>query len=143
MISVSQTIDRPPSVVFEFFAVRHLENHPRWDPMMELRQLTDGPIGVGTRFHRRHTRVGVPVEGTMEVVEFERDASFGVVIHDQTPRGPLEVRSRVTFEPLDGGRTLLTIRLEVPGAESTMEPGMVEASLRRIKALIEQPASKD
>jgi hypothetical protein len=137
VISVSETIDRPPSVVFDFVAVHHLANHPRWDPMMELRQLTDGLIGVGARFHRRHTRVGTPVEGTMEVVEFVRDASFGVVIHDQTPRGPLEVRSRTTFEPLDGARTLLTIHLDIPGAEATMNLSMIEGSLGRIKALIE------
>lgn len=137
MIRASEVIDRPPSVVFDFFAVHHLENHPRWDPLMELRQLTDGPIRVGTRFHRRHTRTGTPVEGTMEVVEFERETAFGTVIRDETPRGTLEVRSRATFEPLDGRRTRLTFDLDVPGAEATMDPSMVEASLARIKALIE------
>jgi hypothetical protein len=137
VISVSETIDRPPSVVFKFYAEDHLQNHPRWDPMMQLRQLTEGPIGVGTRFHRRHTRIGVPVEGTMDVVEFDLDAAFGVVIRDVTPHGTLEVHSRATFASIGGGRTKLAISIDVPGAETTMDPTMVERSLARIKALIE------
>jgi hypothetical protein len=40
---------------------------------MELEQLTEGPIGVGTVIRRRHTHYGEPIEGTMEVVEYETD----------------------------------------------------------------------
>ncbi len=73
----------------------------------------------------------------MEVVEFEPDRAFGVVIHDQTPKGALEVRSRMTLEPAGDGRTELTVHLDVPDTEATMDPSMVEASLRRMKELIE------
>lgn len=100
-LAVSKVINRPPAVVFQFYAVNHLRNHPRWDGKMELCQLTDGPIGVGTRFHRRHARVGTPIEGTMDVVEFEPERAFGVVIQDNTPDGALEVHSRMTAEPED------------------------------------------
>ncbi len=136
-LSVSTVIDRSPDVVFDFCVVNHLRNHPRWDPRMELQQLTDGPVGVGTRFRRRHTRVETPVEGTMEVVEFEPDRAFGVVIHDMTPSGPLEVHSRMTLEPAGDGHTRLTVHLDIPGTEATMNPSMVEGSLRRMKELIE------
>jgi len=136
-LSLSKVIDRPPAVVFDFWAVNHLRNHPRWDPKMELRQLTEGPVGVGTRFHRRHTRVGAPIEGTMEVVEFEPNRSLGAVIHDIAPNGPLEVHSRTTFEPEGEGRTKLTIHLEIPSMEASMDPSMVEASLSKMKELIE------
>jgi hypothetical protein len=137
VISASVEVDRAPAVVFDFYAVHHLDNHPRWDPKMELRQVTDGPIGVGTRFHRRHTRIGSPVEGSMEVVEFEPDTSFGVVITDATPGGVLEVRSRATFEGIAGGCTRLTLHVDVPGSEATMDPSMIEASLARIRDLVE------
>lgn len=136
-LSVSKVIDRPPAVVWQFYAVNHLRNHPRWDPNMELRQLTEGPIGVGTRIHRRHTRIGVPIEGTMEVVEFETERALGVVIHDRTPTGPLEVHSRMTAEPESEGRTTLTIHLDIPGMAASMDPSMVEASLSKMKELIE------
>ncbi len=136
-LSVSQVIDRTPEVVFDFVAVNHLRNHPRWDPKMELEQVTQGSVGVGTRFRRRHTRIGTPIEGTMEVIEFEPGRVMGVVIEDMTPSGPLEVRSRMTTEPLEGGRTALTIHLNIPAMHESMDPSMVEASLRNIKKLIE------
>ncbi|CAN5471602.1 hypothetical protein BH24CHL9_BH24CHL9_11670 [soil metagenome] len=107
---------------------------------MELRQVTEGPIGVGARIERRHTRVGVPIEGTMEVVEFEPGRALGTVIQDRTPQGPLEVRSRATLEPTETGGTLLTFRLEMPGTAASMDPSMIEASLDRIKELIEAEA---
>ena len=77
----SQVIDRPVAKVFHFYAHEHVRNHPRWDPDMQLEQVSDGPIGVGTIIRRRNTHFGTPVEGTMEVVEFEPDRAFGVVIH--------------------------------------------------------------
>jgi hypothetical protein len=129
-------------VVFDFVAVNHLQNHPRWDPHMHLTQLTDGPVGVGSRYQRRHTRVGAPIEGTMEVVEFEPEKSMGFHILDQTPNGPLEVDSRSTFEPVDGGAsTRMTIYLDVPAMEASMDPGMIEGSLSRMKDLIEAETS--
>lgn len=82
---------------------------------MELRQLAEGAIGVGTRFHRRRTWVDTSIEGTMEVVEFEPERSFGVVVHDDTPDGPLEMHSRVTVEPEGEGRTTLKAYLDTPG----------------------------
>lgn len=136
-LSRSTLIDRPPAVVWRFVAVDHVRNHPRWDPRMELRQLTDGPIGVGTRIQRRHTRLDVPVAGTMEVVEFEPERAMATVIHDDTPRGPLEVRSRMTIEPAADGATTLTIELELPGSDASMDPAMIEGSLARMKELIE------
>jgi hypothetical protein len=104
---------------------------------MELRQLTEGPIGVGTRIQRRHTRVGVPIEGMMEVVEFQPERAMGAVIHDNTPTGPLEVHSRMTAEPIGENRTVLTIDLDVPAMAASMDPSMVEASLTKMKELIE------
>lgn len=31
-LEVSTRIERPPNDVFEFVAVNHFRNHPRWDP---------------------------------------------------------------------------------------------------------------
>ena len=136
-LSVSQVIDRPPNVVFNFVAINHLRNHPRWDSKMELEQLTEGPLGVGTRLRRRHTRVGAPIEGTMEITEFQPDHAMGAVIRDETPGGTLEVRSRMVVEPVGDHRTELTFYLNIPAMHESMDPSMVEASLRRIKELIE------
>jgi hypothetical protein len=104
---------------------------------MELRQETPGPIGVGTRIVRRQTRLGAPIDGTMEITEFEQDRSFGAVIRDETPTGPLEIRSRMTVEPEGGSGTRLTFHLDIPSMAESMDPSMIEGSLDRIKALIE------
>lgn len=132
-LELSQVIDRPPDEVFRFIASNHVQNHPRWDPKMELHQLTDGPIGVGTVIRRRNTHTGVPVEGTMEIVEFEPPHAFGMLIHD----GPVEMRSRMTFEPDGQHATRITGILDVPSMTEPMDPAPIEHSLRRMKELIE------
>jgi uncharacterized protein YndB with AHSA1/START domain len=136
-VSFTTVIDRPPAVVWEFFAVKHVRNHPRWDPKMELRQLTEGPMGVGTRIHRRSIRTDPPTEGTMEVVEFEPERVLAMVIRDDAPAGPLEMHSRMTVEPTGEGRTRLTGLIDVPTMEAPMDPSAIEASLSRMKELIE------
>lgn len=135
-IHVSTIVDRPTADVFHFYSDEHVRNHPRWDPDMHLEQVTDGPIGVGTVIRRRNTHSGTPVEGTMEVVEFERNRAFGVVIHD----GPSLTRGRVTFEAMGPERTKLTISAEFTDMDPSMEDwitGMVERSARNIKGLVE------
>ena len=70
-MEVSQEIDRPVAAVFKFYADDHVRNHPRWDPDIDLWRDSDEPMGLGTIIHRRNSRSGTPVEGTMEVVEYE------------------------------------------------------------------------
>ncbi len=134
-IEVSQEIDRPVPVVFKFFADDHVRNHPRWDPYIELWRDSDEPIGVGTIIHRRNSRSGTPVEGTMEVVEYKPNQAFGTV----TREGPMEIHGRATFEEVSEGRTRLTLAAEMPIDESMKDPvtGSVQQSLRNIKELIE------
>lgn len=136
-IDVSTVIDRTPDIVFRFVAVGHVRNHPRWDPYMELRLETPGPIGVGSRIARRHTRLSWTIIGTMEITEFEPGRSFGSVVRDQTPHGLLEARGRMTMDPEGEGGTRLTIHLEIPSMAKSMDPSMIEGSLARSKELIE------
>ena len=100
---------------------------------MELQQLSEGPIRVGTIIRRRHTHTGATVEGTMEVVEFEPDRTFAVVIRD----GPIEIRSRMTMEPDGHGGTILKGSLDIPAMKEPIDPGPIQGSLRRMKELIE------
>ena len=136
-IQVSKEIDRPLDKVFHFYAEEHVRNHPRWDPDIELAQVSEGPIGVGTVIRRRNSRSGSPVNGTMEVTEFEPNRSFGVLIHD----GPVEMRARVTFESVNDDRTTFTTKVELPGMDDSMETTLLSSRLQRsarnIKKLIE------
>lgn len=130
-------IHRSQDAVWQFCAVDHLRNHPRWDPQMQLEAITDGPMAVGKRVRRRHTRLGRPISGVMEVVEWDPPRSFSTRIVDGAPGGPLVVASRMTMTPAGDERTRLTIELELPGAASSMDPAMLQATLARIKEMLE------
>lgn len=135
-LEVSAVIERPVSVVWDFYAVHHVENHPRWDPSLELQATSNGPIGVGTIIKRRATRFDRTTEGTMEVVEFEPENLMRVETHD----GPMTIHGWVRFEDVDGMGTRLTIGAEFPGMDDSMAGQirpMMERSAANIKSLIE------
>jgi uncharacterized protein YndB with AHSA1/START domain len=136
-VQVSKDIDRPVADVWRFYAVEHVRNHPRWDPDMHLEQLTDGPIGVGTRIRRVNTRWGQPVEGEMEIVEFEPQRAMGAVIHDAN----MDIQGRATFEPRGTDETLLTMSVAVPGLDDPEKVefmrSMMQRSVDNMKAMME------
>lgn len=133
-IERSTVIDRPPVVVFDFVGRNHVRNHPRWDPSIELEQVTDGPIGPGTVIRRLTSRGSGPVEGRMEIVGWEPDRLVTTHIQD----GPLEMYGRMVVEPLEADRTSLTIEVEIRAAPGPIEASMIERSLRKVKELIER-----
>jgi hypothetical protein len=136
-VQVSEVIDRPAAAVFHFHTIEHASNHPRWDPHMQIEQISDGPIGVGTIFNRVNSRSGTPVEGTMEIVEFELNEVVEMLIHD----GPVEIKARATYEAASDDRTVLAIHVEFPGMDASMDTDLIaspiQQSLRNIKHLIE------
>lgn len=135
-VELSEEIDRQVDVVFKWYADDHVRNHPRWDPYMELWLDSEAPIGVGTIIRRRNSRSGKPVEGTMEVTEYERNQVLGMLTHD----GPMEIRGRATFESVEPELTKLTFNIDIDGLDESMAMPMTEAirgSLRKIKELIE------
>jgi hypothetical protein len=135
-LELSEEIERPVEAVFRWYAEDHVRNHPRWDPNIELWLDSDAPIGLGTIIRRRNSRSGTPVEGTMEVVEYQPNQVFGVLTHD----GPIEIRGRATFESLGPRLTKLTLTVDIPGLDESMQAPMTEAvkgSLRKIKELVE------
>ncbi len=139
-IQVSQEIDRPIADVWRFYAVDHVRNHPRWDPDMHLEQLSDGPIGVGTRIRRVNTRWGQPVEGEMEIVEFEPERTMAAVIHDAN----MDIQGGATFEPRGPEGTMLTISVDIPGFDDP-EKGefmrsMMQRSVDNMKTMMEAEA---
>jgi hypothetical protein len=135
-IEMSEVINHPISDVFKFYADDHLENHPRWDPEMQLSLATDGEVGIGTVFNRRHTHFGEPVEGSMTVVEFERDETFGLAIDD----GFGEFYGRLRFEAVGESATRVSTLVDVPGmpedADSSRLRSIAERWLHNTEDLI-------
>lgn len=136
-LQASQVIDRPVGKVFQFYADEHVRNHPRWDPDIHLENEVEAPLGIGSRLRRQNTRSGTLVEGSMQVVEFERDKAIGMLIYD----GPREMRGRATFETVNGDKTRLTVILDIPGMEDSPASSALRDRLQRtldnIKQLIE------
>jgi len=131
----SGIIDHPVGQVFQFHAVDHIQNHPRWDPDIKLEQITDSPMGVGKMIKRINTRSGKPVEGTMEVVEFEPGQAVTMMIHD----GPVKLIARATYQAEDDRRTRLTMNLEFPDLDemdTEMLVSAMERSIRNINQLL-------
>ena len=132
----SGTIEHPVSKVFQFHAVEHVRNHPRWDSNIQLKQVTDGPMGVGTMIKRINSRSGTPVEGTMDVVEFEPDHAVTMIIHD----GPVKMIARATYQAESDNKTLLTMNVEFPDLDEMDTDMLVSAmgrSIRNINQLLE------
>ena len=123
----SQVIDRPVDKVFRFFAVEHVRNHPRWDPDIELWLDSNNPISVGTIIRRLNKRSGTPVEGTMEVVEFELNRVIAMVILD----GTAEMRGRTTFEALSDNQTKITTIIDIPGMDASTDKTFLNSKLER------------
>src|SRR5260221_158496 len=51
-------------------AIRHESHRP------EIRQVTEGALGVGTRFKQSNESWGHPLEATIEVIEYQRPTVF-------------------------------------------------------------------
>lgn len=73
----------------------------------------------------------------MEIVEFEAARVMGTVIRDMTPNGLVEMHSRLSAEATDDGRTKITGDLDIPAMKEQIDPGPIEASLSKMKELIE------
>src|SRR5438128_11966529 len=106
-VSNSTVIDRPVKEVFAY--VTNVVNDPTWHTdVLEARQASDGPIGVGTVWHARvKPSMGIS-EGDMEVVTFEHDR-LQVMKGDI---GPMHPTLTYQLEPSNGG-TRFTRRVQV------------------------------
>jgi len=131
----SGVIDHPVSRVFQFHAVEHVQNHPRWDSNIQLDHLTDDPMRVGKKIKRINSRSGKPVEGTMEVIEFEPNQAVTMLIHD----GPVKLIARATYETEDNDQTRLTTKIEFPEIDEMNTEMLVremQKSIRNINQLL-------
>jgi hypothetical protein len=104
---------------------------------MHLEQLSNGPIGLATRIRRMNTRWDTPVEGEMEVVEFDPERAFAVSIHDRN----MNAQGRTTFEARGPARTLITVTTRIEGMNDSEKleflRRMMQRSVDNVKRLIE------
>ena len=88
-------IDRPVEEVFDF--VVDERNEPLYNPeLLRSEKLTDGPIGVGTKFRASHRQGKGTVEMAVEVTGCDRPRRMA----SRTTMPWSEINGELTFEPV-------------------------------------------
>jgi len=139
MLEIENTIrvERPISEVFEFLA--DLENIPKWNYyVLNVRKLSDGPIGIGTTYHQ----VRKTDEQDLRITELEQNHRLTVKTSSQSIPG-LEMRFILYEEgksthirdewKLDTGLPVLLERLGARRVKSA-----VAENLAKLKELLEE-----
>jgi uncharacterized protein YndB with AHSA1/START domain len=91
-------IDRPISEVFEFVADQR--NEPQYNPLMRLSEkITDGPIGVGTRFRADSLSMGRRVAMTIEFTEFEPPYRLA----EEVKMSAMDLSGSIAFDSVERG----------------------------------------
>jgi uncharacterized membrane protein len=129
-IERSIVIGRPVDEVWEF--VHDIASDRLWQTtLVESEQLTDGPMGVGTRVREVRHFLGLKVELAWEVTEFEpkrRSAIKGI-------SGPVPLSGGYRLEPLDDGtRFTVSGELDAHGLFKLAEPVFARITSRELEA---------
>lgn len=91
-------IGRPVEEVFDFVADER--NEPLYNPrMLAAEKVTDGPIGVGTRFSATTKAGRRGAEMVIEVIGFDRPTR----IASSTSLSTMDIRGTLIFEPVGQG----------------------------------------
>ena len=116
-IEVGIVINRPIDDVFEF--VSDPENVRLWQSgVLESRQTSEGPMGVGATYLEVRQSLGRRMESNSEVTRYERNAKLG-----SSTSEPVPFEAEYTFEAAPGGTKLtLAARMELGGLFKLTEP---------------------
>lgn len=112
------TINRPVEDVFDMVADER--NEPVYNPRLQaVEQVTDGPIGAGTRFRAVTTTMGRPAEMTIELKDVERPRRLTSV----TRMSAMDIAGTLTFDPVPSGtRMRWSWELRPRGATRLLTP---------------------
>jgi hypothetical protein len=140
---VVTVIGRPVEEVFA--VVQDVAKTPLWNPgLLEVRQTSEGPLGVGATMIYADTFLGRRYESPVACTGFAENKQFATA----TTGGPFYLEVDQMVEPTDAG-TKLTIhcRGESRGFFKLAEPlvvrltkRQVEAAVDNLKALMEEKA---
>jgi carbon monoxide dehydrogenase subunit G len=132
MTTITETvlIQRPPEDVFQF--VTDLTKTTLWQTTIdELRQVTPGPMAVGTQAIDVRRFLGRRIESQWEVVEHDpprRSAIRGI-------SGPIPFTGTYTLEPVEGAtRFTSTVDLDAHGFFKLAEPIFAGIARRELRS---------
>jgi uncharacterized protein YndB with AHSA1/START domain len=120
-------IGAPIERVFDFVA--DARNEPEWLPgAQKVEKVTDGEVGLGTRFEGVYARAGTV---SLEIVEFQRPARLTFRADSRIVRFDDEIELTAV-----GGRTQLRARMSAQpkGVMRLMSPLMAKTMRRQFEA---------
>lgn len=139
LVSMSITIERPPSEVFAF--VSDARNVLEWMPAAVDRvKVTEGPVGLGTRFEATDRIAGRIFSHSQEIIGYEKDRSVTTRMSE-----PWNAEYEIRVEPADDG-TLLSVQTSGRGSgiaaffdvlPNSMLARQFERDYGRLKGLLE------
>lgn len=128
----SVVVKRPVGEVFA--ALGNLERSPDWARsfgVIERRRLTEGPLGVGTRFYAKDRLFGKLNEFELDITEYETDRHIAANWTE-----PIGGGWRASFQPLDG-----STRVDF---DAEMRPsGILKPAARLVAPLVRRATNKD
>jgi len=106
-------------LAYVFAYVADFRNAPNWQPQLTAVRLDDGPFPQGRTVTEIHHFMGVRIEATGRLVEWEPLVGFTV----RGRSGLMEVESRYAFAAVDAGtRVDLTLTMTPHGPARLAEP---------------------
>ena len=129
-IERSIVVDRAVEEVWEF--VHDTTKDALWQTTLtESEKLTDGPMRVGTRVREVRHFLGVRIELTWEVTEYEPNRKSAI----RGVSGPVPLTGGDRLEPLDGGtRFTVSGELDAHGVFKLAEPVFARITRRELEA---------
>ena len=137
---MSEWISRPPQDVFGFITAS--DNAPKVVPSVKsMVKLTEGPIGVGTRYRETRLMNGKEHHAELEVVAYEPSQKYAL----KNVTEGIETVYRYTFHPQTAGtRVDLVCEVKAGGLKKLMLPMVVSIlkkedgdHLQRLKKALE------
>jgi len=142
-IEAEVNIDRSPADVFDYCSDRRHE--PEWNPMMKrIEKITDGPVGVGTRYATEFVK-GPPM--VMECVQYERPTQWSLVGESAAMKA---VGEGNIVSATEGTRLVMRMEIDPRGALRLVMPLLrhrlrsdFERDVRSIKVILEREKGRN
>ena len=137
-------INRPFEEVFAFVADQR--NAPQWqEGLVEVRLLTEGPVGIGTKHAIVRFFMGQKMEISNEYTKYE----FNHKVAFKSTSGLIPFNAAYLTEPVAEGTYLISmVQMQPEGlpaqVEAEMNTGLsreMEVNLGKLKSLLEQKGS--
>ncbi len=129
-IRQSITIDRPVDKVFDY--VTDFEKLPEWETsILESVKTSEGPMGIGTTYRGVIKAMGMKMEWTSRVTEYETHARLDETIIS----GKTTIYEREIFDETEEGGTDFTLVHEyrIGGFLRLITPILILTMLRQMK----------